>query len=128
MYINEDVPNIILLRYADDIAMCVDMPGRLYHILNVLKLNLLKTKMLVLRCEGIGKRSEKQFYSGTIIACVKVYKYLGLVFTTILGVHWQKKVICTSKQLYMYNNKCNGLPHFIYLNIFDKNIASDTAI
>ena len=50
VYINEVAPNIILLLF--DIAMCSDMPGRLQHMLNVLKmycdkwglkLNLLKT-------------------------------------------------------------------------------------
>ena len=55
MYINEDALNIILL-FADDIAMCSDMPVRLQHMSNVLKmfcniwglkLNLLKTKILV---------------------------------------------------------------------------------
>ena len=68
MYINEDAPNIILLLFADDIAMCSDMPGRLQHMLNVLKmfcdkwdlkLNLLKTKILVFRRGGIVKQNEK---------------------------------------------------------------------
>ena len=70
VYIIEDAPNIILLLFADDIAMCSDMPGRLQHMLNVLKmfcdkwglkLNLLKTKTLVFRRGGIVKRNKKWF-------------------------------------------------------------------
>ena len=38
VYINEDALNIILLLFADDIAMGSDMPGRLQHMLNVLKM------------------------------------------------------------------------------------------
>ena len=36
-YINEDAPNIILLLFANDIAMCSDMPGRLQHMLKCLE-------------------------------------------------------------------------------------------
>ena len=85
VYVNEDAPNIILLLFADDIAMCSDMPGRLQHMLNVLKmfcdkwglkLNLLKTKILVFRRGGIVKRNEKWFYGGK--KKINVKKYINI--------------------------------------------------
>ena len=34
----EDAPNLILLLFVNDIAMFSDMPGKLQHMLNVLKM------------------------------------------------------------------------------------------
>ena len=116
--------------------MCSDMPGRLQDMLNVLKkfcdkwglkLNLLKTKILVFRRGGIVKRNEKLFYGEKIFECVKQYKYLGLFSTTTLSRSPAKRTLDAQANkalgmLYMYNYKCNGLPHEMYLNIFDKMI------
>ena len=67
VYINEDAPNVILLLFAEDVAIFSDMPGRLQHNVQCLEffcdksreLNLLKTKILVLRRDVIAKRNEK---------------------------------------------------------------------
>ena len=55
----------------------------------------------------------------------KKYKYLGLFFTTTLSWSLTKRSLAAQANkalgmLYVYNYKCNGLPHEIYLNIFDK--------
>ena len=102
VYINEEAANIILLLLADDIAMCSDMPGRLQHLLNVLKkccdkwglkLNLLKTKILVFRRGGIVKRNKKWYNGEKIIQSVKQYEYLGLFFTTTLSRSLSKRTV-----------------------------------
>ena len=61
-----------------------------------------------------------------IIECVKQYKYLGFFITTF---SWSMSKMTLAAQankalgmLYMYNYKCKGLPHEMYLNIFDKMI------
>ena len=126
MYRNADAPSIVLLLFADAIAMCSDMPGRLQHMLNILKkfcdkwglkLNLLKTKILVFRRGGIVKRNEKWFYGGKIIVCVKQYKYLGSFFTTTLSWSLAKRtlaaqankalgMLCTTINVTVHHMKC----------------------
>ena len=53
--------------------------------------------------------------------------YLGLFFTTTLSWSLSKRTLAAQANkalgmLSMYNYKCNGLPHEMYLNIFDKMI------
>ena len=54
-----------------------------------LKLNLLKTKILVFRRGGIVKRNEKWLYGGKIIECVKQY-ILDYFSPQLLAGHCQK--------------------------------------
>ena len=65
----------IIVCVTKALQMCSDMPGRLQHMLNVLKmfcdkwglkLNLLKTKILVFRRGGIVKQNEKWSYLCTL--------------------------------------------------------------
>ena len=55
-----------------------------------LKLNLLRTKILVFRRGGIVKRNEKWFYGGKKIICVKNINILDYFLPQILVGHWQK--------------------------------------
>ena len=55
-----------------------------------LKLNLLKTKILVFRRGGIVKRNEKWFYGGKKIECVKKLNILDYFSPQLLVGHWQK--------------------------------------
>ena len=73
------------------------------------------------------KRNKKWFYGGKKNECVEQYKYLGLFFTTTLSWSLAKRTLAAQAKkalgmLYMYNYKCNGLPHEISLNIFDNMI------
>ena len=56
-----------------------------------MSLNLLKTKIIVLRNGGILKQMEKWYYKGEIIDTVPFYKYLGVYFTPKLAGQRQKK-------------------------------------
>jgi len=137
IYVDEDASNIMLLMYADDIAMCSDSPGRLQKMLNVLEqfckkwgliVNLTKTKILVFRRGGIVKNTEKWFYGGEKVECVKEYKYLGMFFTTKLSWSLAKQTLASQackalNMLYMYNYKCGGIPPRLYLGMFDKMIV-----
>ena len=73
------------------------------------------------------KSNEKWFYGEKLIECVKQYKYLGIFFTTSLSWSLTKETLAAQARkalgmVYMYNYKCNGLPHGIYLEMFDKMI------
>ena len=72
IFVNETLPNLLLLMYADDIALCADTVGRLQKQINVLeefclkwgmKVNMKKTKVLVFRRGGIVRQNEKCFFS-----------------------------------------------------------------
>ena len=94
VYINENVPNLSCLVYADDVADGADTVLRLQKQIDTisrfcdctgLKLNISKTKIVVFRRGGIVKENEKWFYKGKKIDVVSYYKYLGLIFTSKLN-------------------------------------------
>ena len=58
-----------------------------------MSLNLLKTKIIVLRNGGILKQMEKWYYKGEIIDTVPFYKYLGVYFTPKLVWSKTKEVL-----------------------------------
>ena len=72
VYINEEVPNLMIILYAYEIAEGSDTVGRLQFMINVLVeycrmwsliVNLCKTKIVVFRRGGKLKRSEKCFFN-----------------------------------------------------------------
>lgn len=133
VYVNENVPNLMALLYADDIANGSDSVGRLQKMINVLEnycklwgltLNLLKTKIIVFRRGGIVKCNEKWHYDGKEIEVVSSYKYLGVFFTTKLK--WSLTLRTLSAQaskalglLYQYHYKCGGLPLHVAVKLFE---------
>lgn len=131
-----DTSDVMLLMFADDIAMCADTPGRLQKMLDTLalfcrkwglKVNLMKTKIIVFRRGGIVKSTEKWFYNGEVVECVNHYKYLGLFFTSKLSWSLAKKTLASQagkalNSLYLCNAKCGGIPSKIYFDMFDKMI------
>ena len=97
IYIDEEVPNIISLMFADDIANVTDTVGRLQKHIDSLQsfcsnygmtVNLKKTKIVVFRGGGIVKQCEQWYLNRQHIQIVTYYKYLGAFFTSFLK--WSK--------------------------------------
>ena len=86
VYIDEVVPNLMVLLYADDLVQCADLPGRLQSQLNVLAdfcekwgMTVSFDKTNVFRNGGIIKRNELWYFKGQQLRPANYYKYLGLV-------------------------------------------------
>ena len=84
VYINEEVPNLTIILYADDITEGSDTVDRLQFMINVLlelcrtwslTVNLCKTKIAVFRRGDELKRSEKWYFNGKKMNDVSSYKY-----------------------------------------------------
>ena len=124
IYINEQAPNIMILLFADDIAICGDTVGRLKEMIKTLenytkrwgiKVNMDKTKIIVFRRGGQLRGNESFSFMKEKIEIVNEYKYLGVYFTTKLK--WSKATKTLAQQaskalhmLYVYERKCDGLP------------------
>ena len=105
VYIDEVVPNLMVLLYADDLVQCADLPGRLQSQLNVLadfcekwgmKVNFDKTNVMVFRNGGIIKRNELWYLKGQQLRPATYYKYLGLVISSRLT--WTKALQTLASQ------------------------------
>ena len=137
IFISQNIPEIFVLLYADDIANCADTVGNLQSQLNIVELfcirtgmvvNIDKTKIIVFRNGGFLRRDEKWFYQGKQIEVVSFYKYMGLLFTPKLV--WTKtkenlaekanKAIITIKIL---QNKLGSLSIYDCFKLFDTMIV-----
>lgn len=90
IFISQDIPEIHVILYADDIANCADTVRNLQIQLNIVEIfcrntgmvvNIDKTKIIVFRNGGFLRKDEKWFYKGEPIEAVSMYKYMGLMFT-----------------------------------------------
>lgn len=133
IYVSEEMPNTLILLYADDMSNCSDTVGGLQHQINVLssfcqkygmKVNLDKTKIIVFRNGGIIRRNEKWFYNGKQIEVVPYYKYLGLFVSS--RMIWSKATQTLAAQaqkavglIKCYNRKCGGLDIKSAFYLFD---------
>ena len=93
IYVDENLPNILSLMFADDIANVADFVTHLQQQLNQLncfcenygmKVNMSKTKIMLFRRGGIVKVNEKWYYQNKKLDIVSEYKYLGMYFTSFL--------------------------------------------
>jgi hypothetical protein len=84
IYVNENVPNITTLMYADDLVLCSDSVGRLQQMIYVLEtfcknwgleVNLTKTKAIVFRRGGPLRKNERWYFNGNNVEIVSYYKY-----------------------------------------------------
>ena len=95
IYIDPEAPNIMILLFADDIALRSDTVGRLKkwsmsleHIRKSGRwnwANLSKSKILVFRRGEKLRADENFFYLGKEIKIVSEYKYLRVIFSTKLN-------------------------------------------
>lgn len=135
VFINNTIPNLCTLLYADDLVMISDSIGRVQSQINSLtqfckswgmKVNFNKTKVIVFKKGGIVKQNEKLYYEGKQLEVVSQYKYLGLLFTPKLS--WAKATKTLSLQaekalFNFYKFNCNfKLPVTKAFQIFDKMI------
>ena len=137
IFVNETLPNLLLLMYADDIALCADTVGRLQKQINVLeefclkwgmKVNMKKTKVLVFRRGGIVRQNEKWFFHKKKIENVSYYKYLGVIFSSKLCWTEAQKTLATQSQkaIHMMKKleaKCNAIPIETAFELFDRMIV-----
>ena len=93
IYVDENLPNILSLMFADDIANVADFVTHVQQQLNQLncfcenygmKVNMSKTKIMLFRRGGIVKINEKWYYQNKKLEIVSEYKYLGMYFTSFL--------------------------------------------
>ena len=73
IFVDDEIPEINILLYADDLVLCADTPGRLQELLDTLSefcdkwgllVNMTKTNIMVFRRGGIIKKNERWFYKG----------------------------------------------------------------
>lgn len=90
IFITEDVPEVLCLLFADDIANCAESATALQQQLNLIdtfcrttgmQLNLNKTKIIVFRNGGYLRFYERWTYRNEPVETVSYYKYLGILFT-----------------------------------------------
>ena len=133
VFINEEVPSLHILMFADDVTLLNDTIGRVQTQLNVLqsfsnkfglKVNINKTKLMVFRNGGPLRQNEKLYFDGKLVEPVTYYKYLGLIFSSRLSWsktistlrHQAEKAIIAVKIIF---NKCGGLPTNVAFHLFD---------
>ena len=89
IYINENIPDIICLMFADDIANCSDTFVNLQKQLNIIQefcldtgmeVNLDKTEINVFRNGGPLRLNEKWYFRNKQVSVTSCYKYMGLLF------------------------------------------------
>ena len=118
--IDIDMFKIFMLLYADDIVVFADSAEDLQNNLNVLaeyctrwklKINVLKTKVMVFRKGGILPKDISFYNQGCQIEIVQSFKYLGVVFTVggsfseaqnTLAGHAHKAIFKLNKYLYKF--------------------------
>ena len=90
IFITQDVPEVLCLLFADDVAGCAESAAFLQRQLNIIdqfcqttrmKLNLDKTKIIVFLNGGYLRFYEHWTYRNQPVEVVSYYKYLGLLFT-----------------------------------------------
>ena len=123
VYINEEVPNLIIILYADGIVGGYTV-GRLEFMINVLAeycrlwsliVNLCKTKIVVFRRGGKLERSEKWYFNGKKMDVVSSYQYLGIIFSIKLKWALAKKTLAAQARKAIglfsrYHYRCGYLP------------------
>ena len=90
IFITQDVPEVLCLLFADDVACCAESAASLQRQLDTIdqfcrltgmQLNLEKTKIIVFRNVGFLQFYEHWTYRNEPVETVPYYKYLGLLFT-----------------------------------------------
>ena len=85
IFINNTIPEIVCLIFADDIANCAETVIRLQQQLNIIdkfclstgmELNLEKTEIIVFRNGGHLRANEKWIFRGQPINVTSVYTYM----------------------------------------------------
>jgi len=128
---------LILLLFADDMAIIGKTPTEVQYLLNKLyqycdswglKVNVEKTKIMVFRKRGGLLESEHWHYNGHQIEVVNAFNYLGNVFnyTGNFNLNQEHLVGKALKAMNVLLSKCNqfDLKPRIYCQLFDAFVGS----
>jgi len=132
----EDV-NIMLLLYADDMALLAETPSDLHDSLDRLKqycdqwgmeVNCAKTKVMIFKKRCSVRRSEHWTYANTDLEIVSDFNYLGTVFNSH-GFFSSNQNTLASKGLKVSTFHCNKLKGFSFTpkvccELFDAFVSS----
>ena len=135
------LPNLLellILLFADDIALLSTTPGGLQVQLNLLKqccnrlklsVNEEKTKVMVFRKGGYLGQNEKWYYDGKALEVVNKYCYLGYIFTTMLSFNIGTSTLVAKgkKAVYLLNrafSNCKGMSAKTFFRVFDAKVQS----
>lgn len=131
-----DVIQILILLFADDVALTSFSAWGLQKQINILKnfadnfgmsVNLSKTKVIVFRKGGFLAEREQWKYGNERIEVVNSYKYLGLHFTTKLSLtkaigELAVKAKVRTMQILRCLFRLGDVPSSIFFKIFDAQI------
>ena len=113
-----DMFKLFMLLYEDDIVIFANSAEQLQESLNLLSdywrrwkltVNVSKTKVIVFRKGGLLPRNLVFYYNGHQLEIIKIFKYLGIVFTVggsfaeaqnTLAGQAQKAIFKLNKYLY----------------------------
>lgn len=93
IFIHEDFHNVMLLLFADDLALIADTPVDLQRRLNCLEnycekwnmtVNMDKSNIIVFKNGGNLSKNKKWYFKDELIKVVSYYKYLGIFFLSRL--------------------------------------------
>ena len=89
IFIHKDFHNVLLLLFADDLALIADTLVDLQRRLNCLenyceKWNMDKSNINVFKTGGNLSKHEKWYFKDELIKVVSYYKYIGVIFSSRL--------------------------------------------
>lgn len=112
IFIDNTIPDILCLLFADDVANCAETVVKLQQQLNVIdqfcnetgmEVNLNKTEIIVFRNGGPLKRNERWYFRGNPVQTTSVYKYMGLLCTPSLSWHAAQEKLAMQAQKAVYS-------------------------
>ncbi|XP_077986167.1 uncharacterized protein LOC144440655 [Glandiceps talaboti] len=132
-FLPNDMLELFLLLYADDIAILSNTVVGSKRLIDVLydftlkwkmKVNLAKTKVVVHRNGGYLSRHEKWYFGGTELKIASAYEYLGLVLSCkgSLSVTTRNMAVKARKKLAIVGKSVKDLKFLapkIYFRLFD---------
>ena len=93
IFISQDIEDLMLLLFADDVVLFAYNVVSLQRQLDVLEafcikwgfqINFKKSEIVVFRNGGILNRFEKWYFNGSLLKTTPYYKYLGVIFSSRL--------------------------------------------
>ena len=137
IFISQEIPEIFALLYTDDIADCADTVFALQQQIDCIeafctktgmRVNLGKTKIVVLRNGGFLRNNEKWYYNGHSVETVSSYKYMGILFTPkLVWTKAKEELAAQTKRalftLYNVQNKLGTFSATEALKLFDTMIT-----
>jgi hypothetical protein len=132
-----DFVQILLLLFADDVALTADTVNGLQRQLNLLhkycndwnlSVNTAKTKILVFKNGGRLSRFESWTYNNELLEAVPGFSYVGVYFTSKLSFYkMSEHMACKAKKvlvaLLSSLNHLMPMSRKIYFKLFDAKIA-----